>query len=81
VKGLVLLVSAAALFAACSAQKKESNVNLGGYPPAFRAGYLDGCHSARRLVGAVRDEARFKTDTMYATGWRDGFEICKKQKK
>jgi outer membrane biogenesis lipoprotein LolB len=34
---------AAALLCACAAQKKEPNVNLGGYPPEFRAGYLDGC--------------------------------------
>lgn len=79
-KARVLLLALVLAFGACSQQKKDANVNLGGYPPAFRAGYLDGCESARRLAGAVRDEARFKTDAMYATGWRDGFEICKQKK-
>jgi hypothetical protein len=76
--GAILLAFVATL-GAC-AQQKETNVNLGGYPPAFRAGYVDGCESARRVVGAVRDEGRFKADPMYATGWRDGFEICKQKK-
>jgi hypothetical protein len=80
-KPRLLLLAGMVLLGACAAQQKESNVNLGGYPPAFRAGYLDGCASARRAAGAVRHEARFKADPMYATGWRDGFEICKKQKK
>src|SRR6266850_2466872 len=39
------LLLAAALLHACAVQKKEPNVNLGGYPPEFRAGYLDGCAS------------------------------------
>ena len=80
-KRRVLLLAISATFGACSPPKNDANVNLGGYPPEFRAGYLDGCESARRLVGEVRDEDRFKTDSMYATGWRDGFDICKKQKK
>jgi len=53
-------------------------VNLSGYPPGFRAGYADGCSS----VGAAmkRDETRFKTDSEYAQGWRDGNDICKRRK-
>lgn len=71
-----LLVS---LFVAgCGTGREEAKVNLGGYPPAFRAGYLDGCESANRLAGRTRDEGRFKSDPMYATGWRDGFDICRK---
>jgi len=53
-------------------------INLAGYSPAFRAGYADGCgsvDSARK-----RDESRFKTDTDYAQGWRDGNDICKRKK-
>ena len=53
-------------------------VNLAGYPPAFRAGYADGCAS---VDGAKkRDEPRFKSDSSYAQGWRDGFDICKKRR-
>jgi hypothetical protein len=66
------------LLTACATGQQDAKVNLGGYPPAFRAGYIDGCESANRLAGRTRDENRFKSDTMYATGWRDGFDICKK---
>jgi hypothetical protein len=58
---------------------KEPQVNLAGYPPAFREGYLDGCNSARRNAEKVQDQARYKNDTMYAAGWRDGFDICSKR--
>jgi hypothetical protein len=75
---LLLLI---ALLGACAGQKKEPNVNLGGYPPEFRAGYVDGCESAKRMVGQKKDELRFKREPQYATGWRDGFDICSKQKK
>jgi hypothetical protein len=70
-----------ALLCACAAQKKEPNVNLAGYPPEFRAGYLDGCESARRTVGQKKDEQRFKREPQYTAGWRDGFDICSKQGK
>jgi hypothetical protein len=76
-----ILLLIALLTAACApAPQKEPNVNLGGYPPAFREGYVDGCNSARRGK-IVRDEARFKTDSMYASGWRDGLDICGRQSK
>jgi hypothetical protein len=53
-------------------------INLSGYPPAFRAGYADGCNS---IDGSrKRDEVRFKNETDYAQGWRDGNDICKRKK-
>lgn len=79
---MVLLVS-------CSSNQPVSNsqpgsqpssklsVNLSGYPPEFKQGYSDGCASAGVFAMRKRDEGRFKTDTNYATGWRDGFSICK----
>jgi hypothetical protein len=52
-----------------------ASVNLSGFPPEFRQGYADGCASAK---GArVRDEARYR-DPRYASGWRDGFDICRR---
>ncbi len=36
-----LLLIATALLCACTPAKKEVNVNLAGYTPAFRAGYQD----------------------------------------
>lgn len=72
---------AVALICACTAPKKDANVNLAGYPPAFRAGYLDGCESSKRTIGQKKDEDRFRHDLQYASGWRDGYDICGKQKK
>ena len=73
-----------ALLAACATQQAPSQpapgsaVNLSGYPPEFREGYKDGCAS----VGAsrVRNETRFKADAQYASGWRDGFDICSRKR-
>ena len=72
---------AAALVCACAAPKQEVNVNLSGYPPAFRAGYLDGCESSKRTSKQKKDENRFKHDAQYASGWRDGYDICAGRKK
>lgn len=57
---------------------KPPGVNLSGFPPEFRAGYSDGCASVN--TARRRDEARFKTDTNYAQGWRDGYDICRRRK-
>ena len=58
----------------------EPQVNLAGYPPPFRDGYLDGCNSARNPQKTVKDADRYKKDSMYASGWRDGFDICSQKK-
>lgn len=55
-------------------------VNLSGYPPEFRQGYADGCASAKSNAARKRDDARFKSDANYAQGWRDGNDICGRQK-
>jgi hypothetical protein len=52
--------------------------NLSGYPPEFRDGYRDGCSSGRGT--RTRNEGRFKSDSQYASGWRDGFDICSRQR-
>jgi hypothetical protein len=75
---LSLLLLAFACGCSAPAQKKAPNVNLAGYPPEFRAGYLEGCDSARKQT-TKKDEKRFKSDAQYAAGWRDGFDICGKQ--
>lgn len=76
-----LIVAAALIVSACTtSQSKEPEFNLSGYPPAFRDGYMDGCNTTRLAASAKRDEARFKEDSMYAAGWRDGFDICSKKK-
>lgn len=71
------LLAAALLLGACASQQpKTPTVNLAGYPQAFKDGYADGCATARALVGSRKDEARFKSDSQYAQGWRDGHDAC-----
>jgi hypothetical protein len=87
-----LILFVAALLAACAGQPPATTntpapraptaaspgINLAGYSPAFRAGYADGCGSVD--AARKRDESRFKADTDYAQGWRDGNDICKRKK-
>ena len=78
----IQLSAAAILVAGCATTQpeiEEPHVNLAGYPPAFRDGYLDGCNSARHSGKTIQDESRYKNDSMYASGWRDGFDICSKK--
>jgi len=50
-------------------------VNLQGFPPAYRAGFGDGCSTAR---GTERKDAdRFGKDGNYRVGWQDGVAQCK----
>jgi hypothetical protein len=81
-----LIAMIAMLIAGCAATTKptqpkidQPQVNLAGYPPPFREGYLDGCNSARQNTQSIRDEERYKNDSMYAAGWRDGYDICSKK--
>jgi hypothetical protein len=77
----LLLLCASALVGSCTPVRKDANVNLAGYPPAFREGYVDGCESSRRASAQMKNEDRFKHESQYASGWRDGFDICGKRKK
>ena len=79
-KKYFVLITTALIFA-CTPAKKEINVNLSGYPPAFRSGYMDGCESSKRASGQNKDLDRFNHDPQYASGWRDGYDICTKRKK
>ncbi len=80
-KRLHFVAVAALLLSACgSPQTKQPELNLAGYPPAFRDGYTDGCNSSRRGTREIRDKSRYKADSMYAAGWRDGFDICSEKK-
>lgn len=58
------------------AKASRPTYNLGGYPPAVRDGYIDGCESAKRTPYARKDASRFAADAQYAMGWNDGFSIC-----
>lgn len=71
----VLLAMVVAGCASQPAPTPQPKVNLSGYPLEFRQGYADGCASVN--AARKRDEVRFKSDANYATGWRDGYSICK----
>lgn len=50
-------------------------VNLQGFPPAYQAGFGDGCSTGR---GTERkDGDRFGRDGNYRVGWQDGLAQCK----
>ncbi len=61
-----------------TAPRPKPNVNLSGYPPAFKDGFSDGCESVR---GNYRREGRFGKDNDYTLGWQDGYSICGRQKR
>ncbi len=52
--------------------------NLAGYPPAAREGYIDGCESAKGSEYARKDARRMAADAQYATGWNDGYSLCRR---
>lgn len=58
----------------------KATVNLSGFPAEFKQGYADGCLSARPNTARTRNEERYKSDTNYAQGWRDGYDICRRRK-
>jgi len=68
------------LVACASPKPAPPEVNLSGFPPAFRDGYIDGCQSAKNGAAVKRDAARYANDHQYALGWRDGFDICRKRR-
>jgi hypothetical protein len=52
-------------------------VNLQGFPPAYQAGFGDGCSTGR---GTERKNAdRFGKDGNYRVGWQDGLAQCKRK--
>ncbi|MFO1302602.1 MAG: hypothetical protein U1F54_02665 [Burkholderiales bacterium] len=58
-----------------SAPAPPPPVNLQGFPPAYQAGFGDGCATAR---GSERKDAdRFGKDGNYRVGWQDGVAQCK----
>ena len=59
-----------------SAPAPPPPVNLQGFPPAYQAGFGDGCATAR---GSERkDGDRFGKDGNYRVGWQDGVAQCRK---
>jgi hypothetical protein len=71
------LLLACVLTACSQPHKPPPQVNLTGFPPAFKAGHAAGCRSATEGT-TIKDNARFAKDPQYASGWRDGFDMCRK---
>jgi hypothetical protein len=79
-KAISTLIPALVFLSACATAKPPPpKVNLAGFPPSFRDGYADGCQSAKALTPTRRDDARYARDSQYASGWRDGYDICSKR--
>lgn len=76
---LAVLICAVALAGCASSLPPEKSINLSGYSSAFKAGYADGCDSARGLL-TRKDEARYRDDADYMMGWNDGYGICRRRK-
>jgi hypothetical protein len=78
---VAVLFAAAVLLSACGMRTREqAPVNLAGFPPGYRDGYADGCHSATHLLER-QDHKRFAQDRQYAAGWKDGLDVCRRKRK
>ena len=53
------------------------NVNLAGFPPAYRKAYGDGCAQARNGGSLSQAPVFAPAEQQSAQGWRDGFDYCK----
>lgn len=76
---LAALLTALAL-AACGSI--EETMIERGHPPAYAAGYADGCASGKAAAGGVfaearKDASRYDADSQYTQGWDVGFEECR----
>jgi hypothetical protein len=63
---------------------KQSFMLSEGSPPAYVAGYVDGCSAGRRLAGDKRfvyrkNGTRFEKDALYARGWQEGQINCRNE--
>jgi hypothetical protein len=72
---------AVAILAGCTST--EEALIERGLPPAYAAGYDDGCASGKAAGGdlfseAEKDESRYASDRQYAEGWDEGFAKCKR---
>ena len=73
---LIFPLALALALSACAGGKTDS--------PDFRAGYSDGCASANQEGGAnkredniIRDEAAYRANKDYRSGWGRGFGACR----
>ncbi len=51
------------------------------HTPSFKDGYADGCAAATEQganfrAGPPRDDALYKSDSVYRAGWANGYQTC-----
>ena len=73
---LALLLGGCGIFLATARDRAAKNT------PGFKAGFADGCASAtvqdtNYRDDMIRDEAYYKADKHYRTGWASGFHNCR----
>jgi hypothetical protein len=78
-----LLATFAALVALTACTSTEEALIERGLPPAYAAGYDDGCASGNAAGGSLfseaqKDESRYAADSQYGKGWDEGFAKCKR---
>lgn len=79
---LVLIALASALAAGCNTAQTRADRLTEGQPPAYRAGFGDGCYSGYSAAGnpyyrLTKDVRRYSSDDLYRMGWDDGMVNCK----
>jgi hypothetical protein len=80
----LLLAGCAGLNADRYLYNKQTFMLNQGNPPAYVAGYVDGCASGRRLGGDRRfsyrkNNTRFDKDALYARGWQEAQINCRNE--
>ena len=76
-----ILAILAPAFASCASV--EQALIEQGQPPAYAAGYADGCASGKEAAGGLfadarKDQDRYGADSQYTQGWDEGFEECRR---
>jgi hypothetical protein len=78
----VILALAAFCLAGCGILFPTARDRAAKNSPSFKSGYSDGCASAtiqdtNYRKDTVRDEALYKSDKLYRSGWSSGFTNCR----
>jgi hypothetical protein len=81
---LALLTGCAGLNSERYLSNKQAFMLSEGNPPAYVAGYVDGCSTGRRLGGDKhfkyhKNAVRFEKDALYARGWQEGQINCRNE--
>lgn len=80
----VFLVGCTGLSSERYLANKQTFMLSQGFPPAYVAGYADGCSAGRRLAGDTnfvfrKNNTRFDRDALYARGWQEGQINCRNE--